>query len=93
MKNKLKKLVKFIKSVKYEILMTCEILALIGALIYCLFGRNKQFSLLTAVSALIGAYISTRAIYSVGTRLNTHKYIDIISAMKHTDNNESVEQL
>ncbi len=87
----MKKIINFIKSIKYQILMTCEIIALIGAIIYCAFGRNRQFSFLTAVSALIGAYISTKAVYKVNSKLNAHKYIDIISAIKNDNNNEEIE--
>ena len=73
--------------------MACEIITLIGAIIYCAFGRNKHFSFLTAVSALIGAYISATTIYKVNSKLNARKYIDIISAIKNSNNNEEIEKL
>ena len=79
MKNKLKKFISLLKEFKYEILMTVEIITLVSAAIYYAFGRKKQFSFLTAFSALLGAYISTSALYKINSKMKSRKYIDIIA--------------
>ena len=44
------------------------------------------FSFLTAFSALLGAYISTSALYRINSKIKSRKYIDIISvANKNSD--------
>lgn len=93
MKNKIKKLNSALKEFKYEILMVCEIVALVVAAIYCAFGRKKQFSFLTAFSALLGAYISTSALYRMNSKMKSRKFIDIIAIVnektKVIDNSKS----
>ena len=86
MKNKFKKIISILKDFKYEILMTFEIIALISAAIYYAFGRKKQFSFLTAVSTLLGAYISTSALYKMNSKMKTRKYIDIIAIANKKSN-------
>ena len=86
MKEKFKKLITLVKEFKYEILMTCEVIALVFAAIYYAFGRKKQFSFLTAFSALLGAYISTSALYKINLKMKSRKFIDIIAtANKNSD--------
>jgi len=86
MKKRFKKLFTILKEFKYEFLMACEIVALVFAAIYYAFGRKKQFSFLTAFSALLGAYISTSALYRINSKIKSRKYIDIISvANKNSD--------
>ena len=93
MKNKVKKLISTIKEFKYEILMACEVIALVAAAIYYAFGRKKQFSFLTAFSALLGAYISTSALYRMNSKMKSRKFIDIIAIVnektKVIDNSNS----
>lgn len=86
MKQNLKKFVSLLKEFKYEILMTVEVITLLFAAIYYAFGRKKQFSFLTAFSALLGAYISTSALYRVNSKLKSRKYIDIISTANKKSN-------
>ena len=86
MTNRLKCLLKAMKEFKYEVLMVCEVVALFFAALYYAFGRKKQFSFLTAFSTLLGAYISTSALYRINSKLNSRKYVDIIAtANKDTD--------
>ena len=80
MKMKFKQLITLLKEFKYELLMICEITALVFAAIYYAFGRKKQFSFLTAFSTLLGAYISTSALYSINSKRKSRKFIDIIAA-------------
>ena len=99
MKNKIKKLNSALKEFKYEILMACEIIALVTAAIYYAFGRKKQFSFLTAFSSLLGAYISTSALYRMNAKMKSRKFIDIIAIVNEksdvvknsSDNNECDE--
>ena len=79
MKKRFKRFIAIIREFKYEILMTFELAALVIASIYYAFGRKKQFSFLTAVSALLGAYISTSALYKVNSKMKSRKFIDIIA--------------
>ena len=74
------------KEFKYEILMIIEIISLVSAAIYYAFGRKKQFSFLTAFSALLGAYISTSALYKINTKIKSRKYIDIIATANKNSN-------
>lgn len=96
MKEKFKKLFKLMKEFKYEILMIVEALSLVSAAIYYAFGRKKQFSFLTAFSALLGAYISTSTLYKINSKMKSRKYIDIIAtANKNStvlDKDESFEE-
>ncbi|MBO5439285.1 MAG: hypothetical protein J6A53_01355 [Clostridia bacterium] len=86
MKKRFKKFIAILKEFKFEVLMTFEVIALVFAAIYYAFGRKKQFSFLTAVSALLGAYISTSALYKVNSKMKSRKYIDIIAtANKNSD--------
>ena len=85
MKKRFKKLIALLKEFKFEVLMICEIVALVFAAIYYAFGRKKQFSFLTAFSALLGAYISTSALYKINSKMKSRKFIDIIA----TANNNS----
>ena len=86
MKKRFKKFIAILKEFKFEILMIFEVIALVFAAIYYAFGRKKQFSFLTAVSALLGAYISTSALYKVNSKMKSRKYIDIIAtANKNSD--------
>lgn len=86
MKKRFKKFIAILKEFKFEVLMTFEVIALVFATIYYAFGRKKQFSFLTAVSALLGAYISTSALYKVNSKMKSRKYIDIIAtANKNSD--------
>lgn len=86
MKKRFKKFITILKEFKYEVLMTVEIIALVFAAIYYAFGRKKQFSLLSAFSALLGAYISTSALYKINSKMKSRKYIDIIAtANKNSD--------
>ncbi len=66
--------------------MTVEVVALVFAAIYYAFGRKKQFSFLTAFSTLLGAYISTSALYKINSKMKSRKYVDIIAtANKNVD--------
>lgn len=86
MKKRFKKLVALLKEFKFELLMICEVTALVFAAIYYAFGRKKQFSFLTAFSALLGAYISTSALYKINSKMKSRKFIDIIAtANKNSD--------
>ena len=86
MKKKFKKLISLLKEFKYEILMTFEVIALVTASIYYAFGRKKQFSFLTAFSTLLGAYISTSALYKINSKMKSRKYIDIIATVNKNSN-------
>lgn len=79
MKKRFKKFIFLLKEFKYEILMIFEVIALVSASVYYAFGRKKQFSFLTAFSTLLGAYISTSALYKINSKLKSRKYIDIIA--------------
>ena len=97
MKKRFKKFVSALKEFKYEILMAFEIITLVTAAIYFAFGRKKQVSFLTAFSTLLGAYISTSALYKINSKMKSRKYIDIIAtANKNSDvienNDESNEE-
>lgn len=94
MKKRFKKFIAILKEFKYEVLMTVEVIALVFAAIYYAFGRKKQFSFLTAFSALLGAYISTSALYKINSKMKSHKYIDIIAtANKNSDVIENEENI
>ncbi len=86
MKKKFKKLITLLKEFKHEILMICEVVALISAAIYYAFGRKKQFSFLTAFSALLGAYISTSALYKINSKMKSRQFIDIIATANKNSN-------
>ncbi len=86
MKERFKKLVTILKEFKYELLMVCEVFALVFAAIYFAFGRKKQFSFLSAFSTLLGAYISTSALYRINSKFKSHKYIDIIATANKNSN-------
>ena len=86
MKNRIKKLISALKEFKYEILITCEVVALIIAAMNYAFGRKKQFSFLTAFSTLLGAYISTSALYRMNSKMNSRKFIDIIAIVNEKSN-------
>ena len=79
MKNRFNKLFAVLKEFKYEILMTFEIVALVIAATYYAFGRKKHFSFLTAFSTLLGAYISTSALFKMNSKIKSRKFVDIIS--------------
>ena len=96
MKEKFKNLFKLMKEFKYEILMVFEVIALVSAAVYYAFGRKKQFSFLTAFSALLGAYISTSALYKINSKMKSRKFIDIIATANNknkalNENNSSDE--
>lgn len=86
MKEKLKKLLKLIREFKFEILMAFEVIALLSAAIYYAFGRKKQVSFLSAFSALLGAYISTSALYKINSKIKSRKFIDIIATTNSKNN-------
>lgn len=96
MKKRFKKFISILKEFKFEILMTLEVIALVFSAIYYAFGRKKQFSFLTAVSALLGAYISTSALYKINSSIKSRRFIDIISAANKSsdvlDENEDLDE-
>lgn len=93
MKKRFKKLLTLLKEFKFELLMICEVTALVFAAIYYAFGRKKHFSFLTAFSALLGAYISTSTLYKINSKMKSRKFIDIIAtANKNSDIIESNEE-
>ena len=96
MKKRFKKFIAILKEFKFEVLMTFEVIALVFAAIYYAFGRKKQFSFLTAVSALLGAYISTSALYKVNSKMKSRKYIDIIATANKSsdviDNEDNLDE-
>lgn len=81
-KSKIKGYLKFIASIKYDILFAIEVVALFFATIHCIFDRKKEFSFLVAISTLAGSLITLSGIKHLNSKLKSKKYVDIISTEK-----------
>lgn len=81
-KRKRKAVIKFIKSIKYDILFAFEVIALIFGTIHCLFSKKRETSFFVALSTLMGSMLTLSGIKHINSKLKSRKYIDIISTEK-----------
>ena len=85
-KRRIRKFFEFIRGLKYEILILCEIIFLFCALVFSSADKKKRSTLFASLSTLFGAYLTLSCVGHVRDGVEKRKLVDILTSGKNGNN-------
>ena len=84
-KRRIRKFFEFVKALKYDILILCEVIFLACAFVFSSADKKKRSTLFASLSTLFGAYLTLSCVGHVKDGVEKRKLVDILSSDKNND--------